>query len=288
MARLVEDSSNDEFPDVNEVIRISKLKTELKTTTRKPPNKQSSESSNSRISTSNSKTTIITEVKELDGNEFSGPENSKPKARKRLLKQTTDNPLLKPLNSSTSLASGDTRKATVSRAPTKRSKTSEPIPKPKASKPISKPKSVPRPRRAQTPDSEKDEDDSDDAAIRRQIASETEGNRKSPTHKSKKVVSENEEDAQDESDDLSDFIVDDDEEDSDVFTPPPKLTRKLVRGRRPKLEDSDSEEDTLAELLDRTSLKDKSPPSKPKLPQKNELRPGSSSSFDDHDAVLRL
>ncbi|CAD6443067.1 926e8c0a-403e-426a-91fb-80d848d5d4c7 [Sclerotinia trifoliorum] len=257
MARLVVYSSDEEFPDVNEVIRgkPGTKTTKTSTTTRKVSKETNRKVDRNEPAKNNSrkeKGAMAPDVKELDSDEINGSENAKPKARKRILKQNinSDNPLLKPLSMSTKKLGMEPRKASASNSavPTHKVLKEESREKPRARKPI--------------PDSDEEEEEEEDY-----------------------------------SDDLSDFIVDDD--DSDVFKTPPKSNRKLVRGRRTVVEESsdiDTEDEILRQLLDRTSINDKDTPPEfkapelkpPKRSEKVEIRPGTSSSFDDNGAVLRF
>ncbi|KAF7876628.1 hypothetical protein EAF04_001713 [Stromatinia cepivora] len=270
MARLVVYSSDEEFPDVNEVIRGKAGTTITSTTTRKVSGETSRKIDRNEPAKSISrkgKESMISNVKELDSDEINGSENAKPKARKRILKQNLDNPLLKPLSMNTKGSSTEPRKASASNSA---------VPMPKVLK--EEPREKPMARKPRIPDFDEE--------------------RKTTARKPRIPDSdEEEEEDEDESDDLSDFIVDDD--DSDAFKTPPKSTRKLVRGRRTVVEessDTDTEDEILRQLLDRTSINDKETPPEfkapelkpPKRTEKVEIRPGTSSSFDDNGAVLRF
>ncbi|ESZ96770.1 hypothetical protein SBOR_2840 [Sclerotinia borealis F-4128] len=272
MARLVVYSSDEEFPDVNEVIR-GKAKT--KTTTKLTTSRKVSEEAVGKVDRSGpakscsrkENGSIGSNVKGLESDEIDGSENAKPKVRRRMLKLNSDNPLLKPLGTSLKKSSVEPRIASASNSAMPMSKVLEEEPRKKTTT-----------RKPRIPDKDEDEE------------------RKAMAWQPKKLES----DVEDEEDgsDLSDFIVDDDD-DSDVFKTPPKSTRKLVKGRRTVVEessDTDTEEEILRQLLDRTSIQDKKKPRELKPPElkppkrsgKVEIRPGTSSSFDDNGAVLRF
>lgn len=248
-------SSDEEFPDVNEVIRgkAGTKTTTTSTTSRKGLGEATTKMDGSKSTKSvpkKEKGSVLSDIKEWKIDVVDGSEDAKPKARKRMLKQNSDNSLLKPLSMSTKKSNVEPRKASASNS-------SMPVPRVLEEEPKQKETS----RKPRVPESDEEEDIDD-------------------------------------SDDLSDFIVDD-EEDSDVFRTPPKLTRMLVRGRRRVVEsssDTDTEDEILHQLMDRTSIKDiDTPPDlkphvlkPPKRSEKAEIRPGTSSSFDDNGAVLRL
>ncbi|KAF5876468.1 putative hmg box-containing protein [Botrytis fragariae] len=320
MARLVVYSSDEEFPDVNEVIRGK--------AGRKTSQKVSGET-NRKVERSEPKSDLkkekgstVSNVKELGSDEIESSENAKPKARKRVLKQNSDNPLLKPLSMGTKRSSTEPRKISASNSAVPMTRVMKEEPRRKAT--VVKPripdfeeerKVVARNYRVTDSEEEKDEDDSDDLPgflpmskvlkdepKRKPISlkpriSDLDEKRRPTARKPTKTESEDE-DEEEEDDDLSDFIVDDDD-DSDVFKTPPKSTRRLVRGRRTVVEessDTDTEEELLRQLLDKTTLDDKDAPSAfnppvlqpPNRDEKVEVRPGTSSSFDDNGAVLRF
>lgn len=75
------------------------------------------------------------------------------------------------------------------------------------------------------------------------------GSRKSPAKPLSRSIPQLDSDVEDSllySDGMSDFVVDDDdsleEEDTEIEVPPPKSVRKLVRGRKPRIDDSDEED----------------------------------------------
>lgn len=275
MARLVVYSSDEEFPDVNEVIRgkTGTKTTKTSTTTRKVSGETNRKVDRNEPAKSNSrkeKGAMVPNVKELDSDEINGSENAKPKARKRILKQNvnSDNPLLKPLSVSTKKLGMEPRKVSASNSA------------------------------AQMPKVLKEESGEKPMARKPRIPDFDE--KRKPTARKPRIPDsdEEEEEEEDYSDDLSDFIVDDDD-DSDVFKTPPKSTRKLVRGRRTVVKessDTDTEDEILRQLLDRTSINNKETPPEfkapelkpPKRSEKVEIRPGTSSSFDDNGAVLRF
>ncbi|KAK6609031.1 hypothetical protein H4I96_02962 [Botrytis cinerea] len=267
---------------------------------------------------------MVSNVKELGSDEIESSENAKPKARKRVLKQNSDNPLLKPLSMGTKRSSAEPRKISASNSavPMTRVAKEEPRRKAAAMKPRipdfeEERKVVARNYRIadSEEEEEKDEDDSDDLSDfepmprilkdepkRKPMAPKPRipdfDEKRRPTARKPAVADSEEEEEDDDSDDLSDFIVDDDD-DSEVFKTPPKSTRRLVRGRRTVVEDSsgtDTEEEILRQLLDKTTLDDKDTPpafnppvlKPPKRDEKDEVRPGTSSSFDDNGAVLRF
>ncbi|KAB8293242.1 hypothetical protein EYC80_007575 [Monilinia laxa] len=224
-------------------------------------------------------------VKGLESDEMDDSENAKPKARKRMLKQNSDNPLLKPFSSSTKKSSVDPRKVSASNSAVPMQKVMEQEPKRKTMSrrpriPDWDEERKPAARKPRLPDSEEEDDDGED-----------DDDDDDDDDEEEEVDYED----SDDSDGLSDFIVDDD--DSDVFKTPPKSTRKLVRGRRTVVEssDTDTEDEILRQLLDRTSIEDKRIPDMkppelkpPKRTEKAETRPGTSSSFDDNGAILRF
>jgi hypothetical protein len=305
MARLVKDISDDEFPDMEKLLRGTKSKkTSGTTSTSQNTTRKASSSKNTTISAKIEKFAIVTEVRELERNESSDAENAKPKPRKRVLKQPVDNPLLKPLGASRISSSSGSKKLLDSRSYDRKVIAAEEAPPRHERKPVERNvpsrKMVPKGSREPQSDEEVEENKSDDSKLpRRKVA--VEKPRSKALARRPATPSSEEETEEDESDDLSDFIVDDDEEDeedddseedSDDFTPPPKRTplrstRKLVRGRRPRVESSDSEEDTLRDLLEKTTIKDDALPDL-KPPKKNEIRPGTSSSIEDQGAILQL
>jgi hypothetical protein len=305
MARLVKDISDDEFPDMDELLRGTKSKKTGGTTatsqnTTNGTTRKGTASKNTTISAKSEKFAIVTEVKELERNESSDAENAKPKPRKRVLKQPVDNPLLKPLGASKVTSSSGSKRILDSKPRVQRATAAE-APQRIVRKPVKRNvpsrKMVPKGSRESQSDEEVEENESDDSKPPKRNVPIAKPRSKAPTRRPATPSSE-EETEEDESDDMSDFIVDDDEEDddneedSDVFTPPPKATpprstRKLVRGRRPRVESSDSEEDTLRDLLEKTTIQDDGLPDL-KPPKKNDIRPGTSSSIEDQGAILQL
>lgn len=320
MARLVVYSSDEEFPDVNEVIR-GKAGTKTSKKVSGETNRKV-ELSEPKSDLKEEKGSMVSNVEELGSDEIESSQNAKPKARKRVLKQNSDNPLLKPLSVGTKRSSTEPRKISASNSavPMTRVAKEEPRRKATAVKPTipdfeEERKVVARNYRATDSEEEKDEDDSDDISDfvpmpkvlkdepkRKPVVPKPRipdfDEKRRPTARKPAIADSEEEDEDDDSDDLSDFIVDDDD-DSDVFKTPPKSTRRLVRGRRTVVEDSsgtDTEEEILRQLLDKTTLDDRDTPpafnppvlQPPKIDEKVEIRPGTSSSFDDNGAVLRL
>src|SRR4051812_13991306 len=115
MARLVKDISDDEFPDMEKLLRGTKSKKTSGTTstsqnTTNGTTRKANSSKNATSSTKTEKFAIVTEVRELERNESSDAENAKPKPRKRILKQPVDNPLLKPLGASKISSSSGSKK----------------------------------------------------------------------------------------------------------------------------------------------------------------------------------
>ncbi|KAM0143969.1 hypothetical protein ACHAP3_001238 [Botrytis cinerea] len=322
MARLVVYSSDEEFPDVNEVVRgKAGTKTSQKVSEKTNRKVERSEPKNDL---KKEKGSMVSNVKELGSDKIESSENAKPKARKRVLKQNSDNPLLKPLSMGTKRSSAEPRKISASNSavPMTRVAKEEPRRKAAAMKPRipdfeEERKVVARNYRIadSEEEEEKDEDDSDDLSDfepmprilkdepkRKPMAPKPRipdfDEKRRPTARKPAVADSEEEEEDDDSDDLSDFIVDDDD-DSEVFKTPPRSTRRLVRGRRTVVEDSsgtDTEEEILRQLLDKTTLDDKDTPpafnppvlKPPKRDEKDEIRPGTSSSFDDNGAVLRF
>ncbi|KAF7943215.1 hypothetical protein EAE96_011150 [Botrytis aclada] len=322
MARLVVYSSDEEFPDVNEVIRGKAGTQTSKKVSRETNRKVDRDEPKSDLK--KEKGSMVSNVKELGSDEIEITDNAKPKARKRVLKQSSDNPLLKPFSMSTKRSGTEPRKISASNSAVPMTRVAKEEPRRKAT--VMKPripdfeeerKVVARNHRVTDSEEgkEKDEDDSDDLsdfvpmpkvlkdelkrkpiALKPRIPGFDEKRR--PTARKPAIADSEEEDEDDDSDDLSDFIVDDDD-DSDVFKTPPKSTRRLVRGRRTVVEessDTDTEEEILRQLLDKTTLEDNDTPpafnppvlQPPKRDEKTEIRPGTSSSFDDNGAVLRF
>lgn len=300
MARLVKDTSDDEFPDMEKLLRGARFKktggtTSTSRNTTSGTTREINSSKNAITSTKTGKLTIVAEVRELERNESSDAENAKPKLKKRVLKQTVDNPLLKPLGARNVSSSSGSKKLVDSTFCAQKATAAKEAPQQNERKPVQRnvprQKMVSRGSREPQSDEEVTENESDDSKVpRRKVLVEKPRSRAPPRRPA--TPSSDEEAEEDESDDLSDFIVDDDEEDSDVFTPPPKATpprstRRLVRGRRPRVESSDSEEDTLRDLLEKTTIKDNALPDLKPF-KKNDMRPGSSSSIDDQGAILQL
>ncbi|TGO85308.1 hypothetical protein BPOR_0410g00090 [Botrytis porri] len=303
MARLVVYSSDEEFPDVNEVIR-GKAGTKTSQKVSGETNRKV-DRSEPKSGLKKEKGSITSNLKELGSYEIESSENAKPKARKRVLKQNSDNPLLKPL----SMAVPMTR--VVKEEPRRKPTVVEPrIPGFEEERKVVA-------RNYRVADSEEDEDEVDsdnlsdfvpmpkvlkDELKRKPLVTKPRipdpDEERRPTARKPTIADSEEEDEDDDSDDLSDFIVDDDD-DSDVFKTPPKSTRRLARGRITVVEDSsgtDTEEEILRQLLDKTTLDDKDTPpafnppvlQPPKRDEKVEIRPGTSSSVDDNGAVLRF
>jgi len=193
MARIAEESE-DEFPDLVDLLKPAKAASCKKPT--------STTTSTATKSTSNwkgpsrGKHELGERCRSNDGKEGTGINTGIKKTKKRVLKQTSDNPLLRPIaNSSISV---------------KASEVFEMAPKSKSNS--SRPRKVIESRKPDPADWDFEED--------LEQAADDEG--------------------------MSNFVVDDsellDEDDSVIEMPPPRSTRKLVRGRRQTVEDSEDEE----------------------------------------------
>lgn len=220
MARIaVIEDSDDEFPEISKILKASPKKiigrgVAAATSRSRESNIQAPREKTGKLLTSEEP--IPTPM------EHEGVEDvrRKQKPRKRVLNQRTENPLLRPITSTSAASSGflpsekkkETVKPTEKRTPVVRSKRA-------ASKPVL-------------------ESEGDEETVKPTERGESVVRRKRVV--SKPVLeSEEDEDEDEESDGMSDFIVSDnsslgEDEDEIVERMPPRSTRKLVRGRRPQ------------------------------------------------------
>jgi hypothetical protein len=221
MARLVEDNSDDGFPEVSDILPSSKSTTgrdviknhaattliSRQQTTRGSKNNKLREKENQLHR--RGKKDIETKPSEIAA--------SKPKSRKRILKQTTDNPLLRPLTCTTTASSSE---VSVRKASAKTVFIEE--------------KEIIKPKKAQSSQTKK------------------------MKSKPKRIVEESESEGMSDfivSDNDSCFVVensDEDDEEEEVVKTPPRSVRRLVRGRRPMREKTPEED--LDEMLERLNV----------------------------------
>jgi hypothetical protein len=225
MARIVEDS-DDEFPDLVDLLKRSKVaicrKTSAATSTKAVVGKEGDESVESDLEENHdmAKDVEKDEVKSKDGK---GIGLEKPKSKKHVLKQTSDNPLLRPIaRTHINAASSDLLSNPEGWRMKVRAKKED-------RRVIEKTSSIPLSMKFGLDEKELD---GVKAAKRRAIRNAAEKDHP----KAERKVQPIEEEFDTESDGLSDFIVNDstflEEDDSEVETPPPRSARRLVKGRR--------------------------------------------------------
>ncbi|KAH7369938.1 SprT-like family-domain-containing protein [Rhexocercosporidium sp. MPI-PUGE-AT-0058] len=239
MARPVEDS-DDEFPDLAEIVsrKVISKRTVSSGSSHQGKILETEDGSLDRSSRDNETARGRIERSRSKSNREEGSDIVKPRPKKRVLNQTSDNPLLRPLSNPTLAKDASDRLGkSAPKIEARRQKL--------VRKPISNADSEDVSKLGSGGESMKENGGSGkQEGLSKRVAAGEE-KMKAPLRNSSDLDSDEEE--YEGASGLSDFIVDDStflDEESMIEAPPPRPARRLVRGRRrpADLEDSDSED----------------------------------------------